>query len=50
MRAQEVVMGGEEDDERQGAVVGFKAAGWADMEFEGSIEAFDKLFERPVGF
>lgn len=43
-------MGGEEDDEGQGAIVGFKAAGWAYMEFEGSVETFDELFEGSVGF
>jgi len=47
--AQEVVMGGEENDERERAVVGFKAAGRADMEFKGSVEPFDKLFEGSVG-
>jgi len=47
---QEVVMSGEEDDERQGAVVGLEAAGGTNMELESSIESFDQLFEGPVGF
>lgn len=48
--SQKVVMGGKEDDQRQGAVVGFEAAGWADMEFEGPVKALDKLFENSVKF
>ena len=43
-------MSGKEDDQRQGTVVGFEAAGGADMEFEGSVKVFNELFERSVGF
>ena len=43
-------MRGEEDDQGQGAVVGLKAAGRAHMEFKGSVEAFNKLFESTIGF
>ncbi len=50
MRAKEVVVGGKENDERERAVIGFKAAGWANMEFESSVKAFDELFEGSVGF
>ena len=50
MGTQEVVVCGEEDDQRESAVVGLEAAGWADVEFEGSVEAFDQLFEGAVGF
>ena len=50
MRSQEVVVGGEENDERERTVVGFKAAGRADMEFESSVESFDELFKGSVSF
>ena len=45
MRAQEVVVGDDEGCEGDSAVVGFKAAAWADMELECSVETFDELFE-----
>ena len=38
-------MGDDESCEGDGAVVGFKAAAWADVEFKCSIETLDKLFE-----
>jgi len=47
--AQEVVVGGEENDQRERTVVRFKAAGWAHVELKGSVKAFDKLFEGAVG-
>ena len=50
VRAEEVVMGGEEHDKREGAVVGLEAAGRTDVELEGSVEALDELFEGSVGF
>ena len=50
MRAEEVVVGGEENDERERTVVGFKARCWTNMEFESSVKAFDELFEGSVGF
>ena len=50
MWAKEVVVGGEENDERERTVVGFKATGWANMEFKSSIESFDELFEGSGGF
>ena len=50
MRAEEVVVVGKENDKRQGAVIGFKAAGRAHMEFEGSVKTFDELFEGSVSF
>ena len=48
MRTQEVVMGGKKNNQREGAIIRFKAAGRADVEFKGSIETFDELFEGPV--
>ena len=50
VRAKEVVMGGKENNKRQGAIVGFKATGWAHMELKGSVETFDELLEGSVGF
>lgn len=50
MGTQEVVVSGKEDDEGQGSVIGLEAAGWADVEFEGSVEAFDELLECAVSF
>ena len=50
VRAEEVVVGGEEDGEDKGAVEGVEATGGAGVEAIGSVEAFDELFERaPVG-
>ena len=47
MRRKEVVVGDDKrSDEPRGAVIGFKAAAWADMELEGSVETFDELFKR----
>ena len=50
MRSQEVVVGGEENDERERTVVGFKATGRAHVELEGSVETFNELLEGSVGF
>ena len=47
--AQEVVMSYDESCEGNGAVVGFKAAAWTDVEFESSIESLDELFEWSEG-
>lgn len=47
MRTQEVVMGDDERCKGDSAVVGFKAAAWANVELECSVESFDKLFEWP---
>lgn len=47
MRAQEVVMGHNESCEGNSAVVGFKAATWADVELECSVKAFNELFKWP---
>ncbi len=47
--AEEVVMGCEEDDQRKGAVIGFKAAGRTDVELESSVETFDQLLKGSVG-
>ena len=38
-------MGDDESSEGDGAVVGFKAAAWADVELKCSIETFDELFQ-----
>ena len=50
VRSKEVVMGGKENDKRQGSIIRFKAAGRADMEFKGSVEPFNELLEGSVGF
>jgi len=50
VRAEEVVMGGEENDERERTVVGFKATGRAHVELESSVESFDELFKGSVSF
>ena len=42
---EEVVVGGEEDGEDEGSVVGVKAAGGAGVEAIGAVEAFDELLE-----
>ena len=47
--AQEVVVGGKENDKRQCSIVGFKAAGWTDMELKSSVESFNELLEGSVG-
>ena len=41
-------MGGEENDQRQGSVVGFEATGRSHVELEGSVKTFDELFEGSV--
>ena len=50
VRAQEVVVGGEEGGESERAVAGIEAAGGASVEAIGTVEAFDELFEgTPLG-
>ena len=50
VRAQEVVVGGEEGGESERAVAGIEAAGGASVEAISTVEAFDELFEgTPVG-
>ena len=48
VRAQEVIVRSKKDNKRECSVIGFEAAGWADVEFKSTVEAFDKLFEDSV--
>ena len=41
VRPQEVVMGDDEGCHGQSAVAGFESAGWTDVVFKGSVQAFD---------
>ena len=50
VRAQEVIVRSEKDNKRESAIVGFEAAGGADVEFKSTVEAFDKLLEDSEGF
>jgi len=47
VRAQEVVMGDDESSESDSAVVRFEAVCLTGVEFEGSVEPFNKLFKWP---
>ena len=42
-------MGGEQNDKRQGSIIGFKATGRAHMELKGSVEPFYELLEGSIG-
>ena len=48
VRSEEVVVRDEESSEDGGAVDVFEAAASAGVEFVGTVEAFDELFERAV--
>ena len=50
MGTQEVVVCDDKSGEGNGAVIGFESAGWADVEFKSTVEAFDKLLEDSEGF
>ena len=45
--AQEVIVCDDKSCEGNGAVIGFEAAAWADMEFKSSVKTFNELFKRP---
>lgn len=47
VRAQKVVMGDDESSESDSAVIRFEAVCLTGVEFEGSVEPFNKLFEWP---